>query len=122
MPPIIISDGHDLLIYSSVEHATSIMELEDVNSNIVAYDCLGHRLSLDIGFRIIEKRFLWIKWKSNHRYILITGCDPPINDSQDLREKLIYYLSYQGKVEDDLLNCDNKRLIEEVGKDIPWKF
>ncbi|MBP1152570.1 hypothetical protein [Methylocaldum sp. RMAD-M] len=105
--PIIICEGRDINIFSSLEDACSYIEPIDVKKGeYTAYDSDGYLLNITI---IEKQRTYFCFWKFNTLSVNIEEAKGE-NRSEELIEKLIAFLSAAGEKEFD----KNARLPELV--------
>ena len=110
-PPILIFEGRDVSIHSSLEHARSFPEVVDVKADIYeGYDSEG--LLLDI------------KIKSNHgrEEIAIEEHQPADYRPTELHKRLVDYLQIDKLVVLESDDVTTLELIRRVAKLMPWKL
>lgn len=119
--PIVITDGYDITIHESVEHAVAHIEPADLKSKgIVAYDGEGYLLNLFIVKMERTTPFLWTKLIKRYEIVEIRMHTPRIDYSLELRDKLTGFLAYHGIPARDMKNLSLKELIQTVGTYMPW--
>jgi len=65
-PPIVIAEGHDVMIYPSVVHVLSDLEpWYPSNADYRAFDAHGRRLELVADPPVVPKRVFWFLWTDN---------------------------------------------------------
>lgn len=119
--PILIVESYDVSVYPTVEQAVVDLEVFDIMDGIyTAYDSEGHLLELKVATIEREVRFLCFRWFRRYSQGHITENEPAIDRSDELREKLIYYLVFSGFDESSLKGLSLAELIQHVGSFMPW--
>lgn len=98
IPPIIVVESFDIVIYPSVEAAEASLEAVDVHDGIYAvYDSAGHLLKLFTEKMVGENKFLFLKWHTAYERVVIHE-NPVVEDHMaELRASLIASLTYWNK-------------------------
>lgn len=116
-PPIVVIDGDDIMVHSSVEDAEIDLEPGDVKSGgIEVYDSAGQLLDLSVTLIELKRHFLYFKWTKHYEGVRIKIHEPIVNRVNELRAKLLSFLSSKGMTEKGLEDTILEELIKRVGK------
>ena len=121
--PIIVIESDDIGVYRSPEHTLSNLEYWDIKDKIYSvYDSEGFLLDFKTGFEKKERKFLWLKWMAKVEKMYLRKHEPAVNYSEELREKLLSYLTKEGENSESLQKASLWTLTEIVGKYMPRKI
>ena len=121
-PPIVVVEGFDISVHPTVRHAEAQTEAVDVRDGIYdVYDSEGYLLEFQVEPVEEERHFWFLKWIVHYDRVILKEHIPKTDRSDELREKLIHYMSGWRRPKEDPQTLSLPQLIKEVGKYMPWR-
>jgi hypothetical protein len=120
-PIIVIDSSGDIDFFLDVDAQGSItpvggMEPETImeGEEFTAYDAAGRLLNLSVLKRAVPRQFLFLRYTVPMEYVVVQPEESGPAHAEDLRSKIIHYLTYVGVPEDKLRDLPLAELVQTL--------